>query len=153
MKSAPDARGGPTTEVRFATPQTGSQPERTTMLKHIAYITMPSSDQDKSLDFYTNVLDFEKRIDAPAPGGRRFLTVGVKGQDFELVLTPESPGPIEVTIEVDDCHKALEALTSRGVKFDPPNVIELPFAWLARFRDPDGNRIQVRQRRQAAAQR
>jgi catechol 2,3-dioxygenase-like lactoylglutathione lyase family enzyme len=153
MTSAPDARGGPTTEVRVATPQTGPQPERTTMLKHIAYITMPSSDQDKSLDFYTNVLGFEKRIDAPAPGGRRFLTVGVKGQNFDLVLTPESPGPIQVTLEVEDCRKAFEELTSRGVKFDPPNVIELPFAWLARFRDPDGNQLQVSQRRQAAAQR
>ena len=99
MQSAPVARGGPTTEVRFATPQTGSQPERTTMLKYIAYITMPSSDQDKSLAFYTNVLGFEKRIDAPAPGGRRFLTVGLKGQNFDLVLTPEALGLIQVTLE------------------------------------------------------
>jgi catechol 2,3-dioxygenase-like lactoylglutathione lyase family enzyme len=114
---------------------------------------MPSSDQDKSLDFYTNVLGFEKRIDAPAPGGRRFLTVGVNGQNFDLVLTPESPGQIQVTLEVEDCRKAFDELTSRGVKFDPPNVIELPFAWLARFRDPDGNQLQISQRRQAAGQR
>jgi predicted enzyme related to lactoylglutathione lyase len=135
------------------TPQAGSQPGRTTMLKHIAYITMPASNQDSALDFYTKVLGFEKRLDAPGPGGRRFLTVGLKGQNFDLVLTPEALGPIQVTLEVEDCQKAFEALAARGVTFDPPNVIELPFAWLARFRDPDGNQLQVRQSRQKAAQR
>src|SRR5262245_53287229 len=89
------------------------------MLKHVAYITMLAKNQDKALDFYTNVVGFEKRWDVPAPNGGRFLTVGVKGQDFELVLSPVAPGPLEVTIEVEDCREAFEALTSRGVKFDP----------------------------------
>jgi len=51
------------------------------MLKHVAYITMLVRNQDKALDFYTNVVGFEKRWDVPVPNGGRFLTVGVKGQD------------------------------------------------------------------------
>jgi len=123
------------------------------MLKHIVYITMFVSNQDKALNFYTNVVGFEKRLDVPAPGGGRFLTIGLKGQDFELVLSPAAPGPIEMTIEVEDCHKAFEALKSRGVKFDPPHVMELPFGWVARFRDSDGNGIQLRQGRPTPAKR
>jgi len=123
------------------------------MLKHVAYITMLVSNQDKALDFYTNVVGFEKRWDVLAPGGGRFLTIGVKGQDFELVLSPVAPGPMEVTLEVEDCRNAFEALMLRGVKFDPPNVIEFPFGWVARFQDSDGNRIQVRQGRLAPADR
>jgi catechol 2,3-dioxygenase-like lactoylglutathione lyase family enzyme len=124
------------------------------MLKHVAYVTMFVSDQDQALDFYTNVVGFEKRFDVPTPVGGRFLTIGVKGQDVALLLWPgtggNDPGRGEATIEVEDCPKAVETLRSRGVKFDPPNIIELPFAWVARFEDPDGNRLQLRQGRQAA---
>jgi predicted enzyme related to lactoylglutathione lyase len=55
-----------------------------------------------------------------------------------------------MTIEVEDCKEALETLKARGVNFDPPDVIELPFGWVARFEDPDGNRLQLRQGREAA---
>ena len=60
--------------------------------KKIAYVTQFVSDQDKALDFYTKVLDFEKRTDNPTPDGPRFVTVGVKDQDFQLVLWPGKPG-------------------------------------------------------------
>ena len=36
-------------------------------------------DHDKALDFYTNVLGLEKRVESPTPDGPRFLTVGVTG--------------------------------------------------------------------------
>ena len=62
------------------------------MLERIQYISVFVSDQDRALDFYTNVLGFEKRVEAPTPDGPRFLTVAVKGQDFELVLWPGTPG-------------------------------------------------------------
>jgi catechol 2,3-dioxygenase-like lactoylglutathione lyase family enzyme len=60
--------------------------------KKIAYASVFVRDQDKALDFYTNVLGLEKGIDNPTPGGPRFLTVGVKGQDFQLVLWPGTAG-------------------------------------------------------------
>jgi catechol 2,3-dioxygenase-like lactoylglutathione lyase family enzyme len=50
------------------------------------------SDQDEALDFYTNVLGLEKRVEYPTPDGPRFVTVGVKGDDFQLVLWPGTPG-------------------------------------------------------------
>ena len=62
------------------------------MLKKVVYVALLVSDQDKALDFYTNAIGLEKRGDYPTPDGPRFLTVGVKGQDFELVLWPGTPG-------------------------------------------------------------
>jgi catechol 2,3-dioxygenase-like lactoylglutathione lyase family enzyme len=56
------------------------------------------SDQDKALDFYTNVLGLEKRVENPTPDGPRFLTVGVKGDDFQLVLWPGTPGQAEAAM-------------------------------------------------------
>ena len=126
------------------------------MLEGIAYATVFVSDQDRALDFYTDVLGFEKRFDNPDTGGPRFLTVGLDGQDFQLVLWPGTPGqaqPLEshtpgaYTIDTGDCRKAYETLKSRGVKFDT-EVLEYPWGHVAVFQDPDGNRLQLRDLRQ-----
>ena len=83
------------------------------MLKQVFYTSVLVSDQDRALDFYTNVLGLEKRVENPTPDGPRFLTVGVEGDDFQLVLWPGTPGqaelamgrpPASVTIETDDCR-------------------------------------------------
>lgn len=128
------------------------------MLEKIVYTTVFVNDQDRALDFYTNVLGFKKRADNPTadastPDGPRFLAVGVKDQDFLLVLWPGTPGqgdpvqgriPAAYTIETQDCREAFEALKSRGVKFET-EVLEYPWGDVAVFQDPDGNRLQLRQ--------
>ena len=124
------------------------------MLEKVFYTSVLVSDQDKALDFYTNVVGLEKRVDSPTPAGPRFLTVGVNGQDFELVLWPGTPGNAEhgaavYTIEVEDCRAAFETLKSRGAKFEPAEVLEFPWGYVAKFRDPDGNLVQVREGRAA----
>jgi catechol 2,3-dioxygenase-like lactoylglutathione lyase family enzyme len=125
------------------------------MLDRIEYTHVFVSDQDRALDFYTNVLGFEQRGDYPTPDGPRFLTVALKGQDFELVLWPGTPGqaqpvygrvPGAYTIETGDIRKAYEELESRGVKFDT-EVEEHPWGYIAVLQDPDGNRLQLRQAR------
>jgi predicted enzyme related to lactoylglutathione lyase len=125
------------------------------MLERLQYISVLVSDQDRALDFYTNVLGFEQRVDGPTPDGPRFLTVGVKGQDFELVLWPGTPGqaqpaqgriPAAYTIQTSDCRQAVEMLESRGVVFDM-GVLEYPWGYVAPFQDPDGNRLQLREGR------
>lgn len=124
------------------------------MLKKVVYVALMVSDQDKALDFYMKAVGLEKRIDAPTPAGPRFLTVGVKGQDFELVLWPGTPAKAEhgsavYTIEVEDCRVTFETLKSRGVKFETSEVLEFPWGYVARFQDPDGNLLQVREGRAA----
>jgi predicted enzyme related to lactoylglutathione lyase len=124
-------------------------------LTKVAYVTQLVSDQDEALEFYTEVLGLEKRIDSPSPGGPRFLTVGVEGQDFELVLWPGTPGraepvnghiPAACTIATPDCRKAVEALKARGVQFET-DILDFPWGSIAVFVDPDGNRLQVREGR------
>jgi catechol 2,3-dioxygenase-like lactoylglutathione lyase family enzyme len=96
------------------------------MLEKVFYTSALVSNQDKALDFYTKVLGLEKRLENPTPDGPRFLTVGVEGDDFQLVLWPGTPGkaepatgrlPASVTIETDDCRQTVEDLKSRGVEF------------------------------------
>ena len=40
------------------------------MLEKVFYMSVLVSDQDKALDFYTNVLGLEKRVEARRPTGR-----------------------------------------------------------------------------------
>lgn len=124
------------------------------MLKKVPYVAILVSEQDKALDFYTKIIGLEKRLDLPTPEGPRFLTVGVTGQDFELVLWPGTPGTAKpgsavYTIEVESCQSAFETLKSHGVKFEAPGILKLPWGYAARFQDPDGNLLQIREGRRA----
>jgi|SRR5215813_14340011 len=126
------------------------------MLEKISYVSVFVKDQDKALDFYTNLLGFEKRVDNPNANGPRFVSVGLKGHDFALVLWPGTPGqaqridgriPAQYTIQTEDCQKAFETLKSRGVRFDT-EVLVYPWGYVAVFQDLDGNRLQLLQLRQ-----
>jgi predicted enzyme related to lactoylglutathione lyase len=125
------------------------------MLDSVFYTAVLVTDQDRALDFYTNVLGLEHRVDNPTPAGPRFLTVGAKGQDFQLVLWPGSPGqaqavdgrvPPTCTFETEDCREEMDTLRSRGVEFKT-DMLEFPWGYVAQFEDPDGNLLQLRQGR------
>jgi predicted enzyme related to lactoylglutathione lyase len=126
-----------------------------TMLEKVFYTNVLVSDQDKALDFYTNVLGLEKRFENPLPDGPRFLAVGVEGDDFQLVLWPGTPGqgepalgrpPASITIATDDIRKTVDELKANGVEF-VTDVLEFPWGSVAQFLDPDGNRLQIREGR------
>ena len=121
------------------------------MLEKVFYTSVLVSDQDRALDFYTNVLGLEKRVENPTPDGPRFLTVGVDGDDFQLVLSPGTPGQAEPTMgrpgvdhDRDRRHPLDGRLTSRGVEF-VSDVIEFRGVYVAQFQDPDGNLLQIRE--------
>ena len=125
------------------------------MLEKVFYTSVLVSDQDKALDFYTNALGMEKRVENPTPDGLRFLTVGVEGDDFQLVLWPGTPGqaqpamgrpPASVTIATDDIRTTFDEMKSRGVDF-VSDVLEFPWGSVAQFTDPDGNLLQIREGR------
>jgi predicted enzyme related to lactoylglutathione lyase len=125
------------------------------MLKQVFYTSVLVSDQDRALDFYTNVLGLEQRVENPTPDGPRFITVGVKGDEFQLVLWPGTPGeaqpamgrpPASVTIETDEIEQTIDEYKARGVEF-VSDLLEFPWGSVAQFVDPDGNRLQIRQGR------
>ena len=125
------------------------------MLEKVFYTSVLVSDQDRALDFYTNVLGLEHRVENPTPDGPRFLTVGVQGDDFQLVLWPGTSGqaqpamgrpPASITIATGDCRRTVDELRSRGVEF-VSDILEFPWGYVAQFQDPDGNLLQVREGR------
>ena len=125
------------------------------MLEKVFYTSVLVSDQDKALDFYTNVLGLEKRVENPH--ARRAPVPDRRRQRGRLPARPlaRTPGqaepamgrpPASITIETDDCRKTVDELKSRGVEF-VSDVLEFPWGYVAQFQDPDGNRLQVREGR------
>ena len=87
-------------------------------------------DQDEALRFYTEVLGFEPRTDEPIGNGERWLTVGAKGQDVELLLEPSGHPAVApyrdalvadgiplASFAVDDVQSEYERLRAAGVTF------------------------------------
>lgn len=129
------------------------------MLNNLMYVTVYVSDQDQALEFYVGGLGLEKRIDYPGPDGR-FLTVAPAGEATEIILWPAvapAPQPLDkatssvvpgsVFLESDDLYAEFPVLRSRGVAFVESEPTPYPFGVRLTAIDPDGNRIELRQRR------
>ena len=126
----------------------------------ITVITLVVTNQAQSLDFFTERAGFEKKADITSPGGYRWVTVGLKGQDLELALfevgSATDPSQREVSknwapaktppiaLIVPDCRKTHQELSSRGVEF-PQAPVEHPWGTSATFKDPDGNLFSITQ--------
>lgn len=123
------------------------------MLKQVLYTTLFVRDQEKALDFYINTLGFEKREENPA-GRVRFVTVGLKGQDLQVVLWPGTPGkadpnagpiPGACILDSTDLRGDFERLKAAGVTFVEKEPIVYPQGGgYINFTDPDGNRLSLR---------
>ena len=126
----------------------------------IAQITLVVTNQARSLDFFTEKAGFEKKIDVSLPGGGRWVSVGLRGQDLEIALwevgstvdpsqkqaaahwSPATAPPI--VLRVAECRAAYQELTARGVAFLRAPM-EYPWGTLATFQDPDGNLFTISQ--------
>ena len=129
-----------------------SKKRRPKMFSNVMYSTLFVSDQDKALDFYTK-LSFEKRADNPGPEGR-FLRIGFKGQNLEVLLCPGTQGRANkeqrvgpLFAESDNLRKDFDALRSKGVRFVEAEPEDYPFGVRATALDPDGNAVCLRQRK------
>jgi predicted enzyme related to lactoylglutathione lyase len=116
------------------------------MLKDVTKVTVYVNDQDRALDYYTNVLGFEKRADAPFEEGKRWIEVGIPGSKIDVLLIygyggwePERVGKSTgILLGADDVRQTIEELRGRGVKI---TMEPQSFDWgtNACFEDMDGN--------------
>ena len=117
-------------------------------------------DQQQALEFYTDVLGFEKKTDVPAGGARWLTVVGPKSPDgVELLLEPTGVPEVaealatyrETLVEhgipwtqfaCEDVEAEYERLREHGVEFtqEPMTVGDVT---MAVFDDTCGNLIQI----------
>jgi catechol 2,3-dioxygenase-like lactoylglutathione lyase family enzyme len=121
----------------------------TTGIQAISLVMVPTSDQDRSIEFYERI-GFEKRTDIPFGGQYRWVEVYPPSGSTGIALAPPRPGedvkPKEIgvsltTADIDATHAELRSL---GVDVDQ-QVSRMgdpvpPMFW---FRDPEGHSLMV----------
>ena len=110
------------------------------MISRMSHTAIFVLNQQEALEFYTQKLGFEVRMDATMEGGFRWLTVGPKEQpELEIILFEVKPGPMMDDVaarqfrslieqgkmgagvfQTKDCRKTYEELKAKGVQFLAP---------------------------------
>jgi len=113
------------------------------MIRAIKFVSIPTRDQQRALDFYTQALGFRVVTDQPF-GEQRWIELRIPGADTGVVLfTPPGQedrigGFMNLSFASDDVAKTYEELSARGVEFVQPPKTE-HWGTSALFKDPDGN--------------
>jgi len=113
------------------------------MIRGIKFASVPVSDQDRALAFYTEKLKFRLLTDQPFNDHQRWIELGIPGADTRLVLFqfPNGPRPgsqMNVSFWSDDVESTTRQLKERGVEFTmEPKKADWGTAGM--FKDPDGN--------------
>ena len=112
------------------------------MIKQIKFVSIPTSDQDRALAFWTEKMGFKVLTDQPM-GKQRWIELSIPGAQTGVVLfTPEGQEDrigtfFNGSFQCDDVEYSYNQLKERGVDISPPE--KQPWGSYCRFRDPDGN--------------
>lgn len=121
-----------------------------TRVSKISTVVIPVADVDRAIEFYTEKLGFNKRVDIPFGGQYRWVEVGPADAVTTIALAPPPPGgstgnrETGIGLQTDDIDAYHAELKANGVDVDA----ELsrmgdpvpPLFWL---RDPEGNTLMV----------
>jgi predicted enzyme related to lactoylglutathione lyase len=121
----------------------------TSRISAIGLVIIPSTDQDRSIEFYEGGLGFEKRTDVPFGGSYRWVEVYPPSGTTGIALAPpreQDPVGIQtgISLTTGDIDATHAQLKEAGVDVDA-EVSRMgdpvpPMFW---FRDPDGNTLMV----------
>ncbi len=130
-------------------------------INQINLVMVPSTDQDRSVEFY-EALGFEKRLDVPFADDHRWVEVyppdGTAGISLVAARREDRTGvQTGILLSVDDIDATHAQLRSAGVDVDAevarkgaPTAIRLgaaevvgPVPSMFWFRDPDGNALLI----------
>jgi len=110
-------------------------------------VGVPVTDQDRALEFYVATLGFEKRLDAPLGGGRRWIEVAPPGAATTIALVSAHagvPAGVETGIRLTtpDAETLHHQLRAHGV--DADEILRWPgVPAMFAFRDQDGNGLEI----------
>ena len=126
-------------------------PPTATRIGQINLVMIPSTDQDRSIEFYAQTLGFEKRTDVPF--GQSWVEVYPPSGTTGIALAPPREGdPVGIhtgiSLTTDDIDATHAQLLSSGVDVDA-EVARMgepvpPMFW---FRDPDANTLLIVEQR------
>lgn len=123
-------------------------------MKKIKSIVLLVNDQQEALDFYTQKLGFEVKVDAPFDGNNRWLTIALPDQpELEVILslakTDEAKSKVGnqldaenalLGITTDEINADLARLTEKKVDLTS-DLMDEPYGKFVFFKDLYGNSL------------
>lgn len=118
------------------------------MITQIKFISIPVTNQDRAVDWFTNKLGFKVFTDQAMGPGQRWIEMRIGRAETKLVLyTPPGHenrigGPVPLAFQCDNVQKTCDELKSRGVEFAQEPKTE-SWGTSAIIKDPDGNQYVI----------
>ncbi len=114
-------------------------------ISNVKVLSLPVSDQDRSINFYVDVLGLEPLSDASMGPSMRWVQVALKGATTSITLVTRfpsmSPGSLNgLVLETGALDSDVALLRSKGVVIEG-GIQEQPWGRFVTFDDPDGNGI------------
>jgi predicted enzyme related to lactoylglutathione lyase len=113
------------------------------MIRKVKFVSIPVSDEERALEFYTKRLGFEVLTDQSYGEGQRWIELGIPRAETKVVLyRPENGDGIgtfqRMAFQADDVEQTWREMKARGVEFTQDPKAE-SWGTAAGFKDPDGN--------------
>jgi predicted enzyme related to lactoylglutathione lyase len=117
------------------------------MIEGVDFITLPTQDFDRAIEFYGTTLGLEESIRYGEMPGIEFetgsLTLSIiESTAFGIEFAPHTH---PIALHVADVAVARSELETRGVEF-PAETLDSGVCHMAHFRDPDGNVLMLHSR-------
>jgi len=116
------------------------------MISHLKFVSIPTTDQDRALKFWTERAGFRVLTDQPFNDKQRWieLRLGSSETRFVLFVFDEQglkPGMMfNGALACDNVEQTHQELVAKGVEFVAPPTKQ-PWGTFAIFKDPDGNQF------------
>jgi catechol 2,3-dioxygenase-like lactoylglutathione lyase family enzyme len=114
------------------------------MIRGVKIVSIPVTDQDRALAFYTQKLGFKVGTDQEFGPGQRWIELLIPGADTAVALfTPAGHedrvgGFQSLTFWCDDVFATAAQMKAKGVELTQEPKKEI-WGTSAKFKDPDGN--------------
>ena len=116
------------------------------MIKAMKFVSVPVTDQQRALEFYTAKLGFRVITDQPFNDTQRWIELGIgrSGAGIVLFTPPDHANRIGqstgISLVADDVKQTCEELAAKGVRFiQEPKQAD--WGTFSIFADPDGNQF------------
>ena len=114
------------------------------MVSHVKFVSVPTRDQDRALQFWTDRVGFRVLTDQPFNERQRWIELRIGSSETRLVLfvfddQGLKPGMMfNGALACDNVEQTYQELNAKGVEFTTPPQ-KAPWGTFAMFKDPDGN--------------
>jgi catechol 2,3-dioxygenase-like lactoylglutathione lyase family enzyme len=120
------------------------------MIRGVKFASIPVTDQDRALAFYTEKLGFRLVTDQPFNEEQRWIELGISGTEIRVVLfrfdNGVQPGTkMNITFWADDVERTARELEDKGVEF-VMKPQKADWGTAAAFKDLDGNTFVISSR-------